>query len=150
MESNFKEDLSKEALLGTFLDKFYLDIFKDKPFQPKRVNDLNLQYRGVDLLLKSTKSTYYVDEKAQLDYLNKSLPTFAFEISYLKKGNWQTGWLLDTHKLTQIYFLITNIYPRTGTDLSSGLSKIKITGIYRNQLIDLLDKCGLNENRILI
>lgn len=149
MKSTFHQDLSKEELLGTYLDSYYPFIFKETPFKIKRIRDLNWQHRGVDLVMNSRYHSYFVDEKAQLDYLNKSLPTFAFEISYLKRGNWQAGWLLDGHKWTQIYFLVTNICPKIKGDLSSGLANIKITGIYRYKLIDLLVKRGLNKQRML-
>ena len=102
MKSKFYEDLSKEELLGTYLDTFYPQIFKDTPFKVERIWDTRQQHRGVDLLLKSNAQCFYVDEKAQLDYLNISLPTFAFEISYLKRGDWRVGWLVDATKITQI------------------------------------------------
>jgi len=88
MKSKFYEDLSKEELLGTYLDTFYPQIFKDSSFTVERIWDRHQQYQGIDLLLKNDKQCFYVDEKAQLDYLNVSLPTFAFEqiISLIKKS----------------------------------------------------------------
>ena len=148
MKSKFYEDLSKEELLGTYLDIYYPQIFKDSPFKVERVWNAQQQRRGIDLLLKSEEDCFYVDEKAQLDYFNTSLPTFAFEISYLKRGNWRIGWLLDTTKVTHIYFLVTNICLLDKTDLSAGLMNIKITGIYRSKLIALLKRRGLTSKRI--
>jgi len=150
MKPNFYQDLSKEELLGTYLDNYYPKIFQDTVFNVERVLDRHLQHRGVDLLLKSAvDGCYFVDEKAQLDYLNAALPTFAFELSYLKKEDWHLGWLLDSTKLTTLYFLITNICPLAGKDLSKGLAKIKITGIYRAKLLKLLARKGLTEKRLL-
>ncbi len=150
MKSNFYQDLSREELLGTYLDSYYPTIFKDTVFKVERVRDRHLQHRGVDLLLKSAvDGCYFVDEKAQLDYLNVALPTFAFELSYLKKEDWHLGWLLDRTKLTTIYFLVTNICPLSGTDLSKGLTKLKITGIYRAKLLKLLAQKGLTQKRLL-
>ena len=150
MKSNFYQDLSREELLGTYLDSYYPTIFKDTVFKVERVRDRHLQHRGVDLLLKSAvDGCYFVDEKAQLDYLNVALPTFAFELSYLKKEDWHLGWLLDRTKLTTIYFLVTNICPLSRTDLSKGLTKLKITGIYRAKLLKLLAQKGLTQKRLL-
>ena len=150
MKSNFYQDLSKEELLGTYLDSYYPEIFQDTVFKVERVRDRHLQHRGVDLLLKSAvDGCYFVDEKAQLDYLNIALPTFAFELSYLKKQDWHLGWLLDTTKLTTIYFLVTNICPLSGKDLSNGLTRIKITGIYRAKLLKFLARKGLTQKRLL-
>lgn len=149
MKSKFYEDLSKEELLGTYLDTFYPQIFKDSPFKVERIWNTSMQHQGVDLLLKNDNQCFYVDEKAQLDYLNISLPTFAFEISYLKRGHWRVGWLVDGTKVTQIYFLITNIYLLEKGDLSAGLSTIKIIGIYRSKLLALLKSRGLNQERVI-
>jgi len=150
MKSNFYQDLTKEELLGTYLDNYYPKIFHDTVFKVERVRDRHLQHRGVDLLLKSAvDGCYFVDEKAQLDYLNTALPTFAFELSYLKKQDLRLGWLLDRTKLTTVYFLITNICPLSGKDLHEGLAKIKITAIYRAKLLQLLAKKGLTQKRLL-
>jgi len=149
MKSKFYEDLSKEEFLGTYLDTFYPQIFKDSTFTVERIWDTRQQHQGIDLLLKNDKQCFYVDEKAQLDYLNISLPTFAFEISYLKRGHWRVGWLVDATKVTQIYFLITNICLVEKDDLSAGLSNIKIIGIYRAKLLALLKSRGLNQQRVI-
>jgi len=127
ISSSFKKDLSKEEILSTYLDELYAKKYNTSNFSIQRITDLDLQHKGVDLILDNKKEKFNVDEKAQLDYLNHSLPTFAFEIS-------------------DIYFLITNIYTKTPNNLSSGLSKIKITGIYREKLIKLLSKKGLTES----
>jgi hypothetical protein len=145
-KSSFHHDLSKEEVLSTYLDVFYKDVFNSSEYSIERISDLNLQHKGVDLILSNKSKQYNIDEKAQLDYINSSLPTFAFELSYLKNGNWKKGWLFDTSKTTDVYFLITNIHTNESKNLDSGLSKIKITGIYREKLIDFLAKKGLTEN----
>ena len=145
-KSSFHHDLSKEEILSTYLDVFYEDIFKSSEYSMERISDLNLQHKGVDLILSNKSKKYNIDEKAQLDYINSSLPTFAFELSYLKNGDWKKGWLFDASKTTDVYFLITNIHTKESKNLDSGLSKIKITGIYRDKLIDFLAEKGLTEN----
>lgn len=140
--------MSKEKLLFKHLDSIYIEIFKSSRFSITRNQDINLQHLGVDLILSDGVKKIYVDEKAQLDYLNHSLPTFAFEISYLKKKLWHKGWLMDKHKLTNIYFLITSIYTKQNDNLKSGLKHIKLTGIYRDKLIKLLFSKGLSESKL--
>ena len=147
--SNFESDLSKEATLGVYLDSYYQNIFEKSNYTIERVSDINLQHQGVDLILKSGINEYLVDEKAQLDYLNKSLPTFAFELSYLKNKEWRLGWLLDETKITNIYFLVTNIHTKQAGNLESGITKIKITGIYRDRLITLLESKGLAKTELI-
>lgn len=146
--SNFTDDLSKEKLLSKFLDEYYSDIFSDSKYSIKRITEMDLQHQGVDLILDNGTSKFYVDEKAQLDYLNNSLPTFAFELSYLKNNSWRKGWLLDNLKITNIYFLITSIYTKNSNELRTGLTQIKITGIYREKLILFLSNKGLTETKL--
>lgn len=145
-DSNFNTDLSNEGLLAKHLDEIYKELFHSPNLSMERVNNLDLQHQGVDLILTKGNVKYNVDEKAQLDYLNTSLPTFAFEVSYLKKHIWHKGWLFDSHKITDIYFLITGIYTKEGCNLADGLAKIKIIGIYREKLIKLLESRGINES----
>lgn len=76
--SQFMADLKKEAFLAKYLDGLYPKLFKKSSFSLQRVRDLSQQHKGVDLILTNHYNSYYVDEKAQLDYLNRSLPTFAF------------------------------------------------------------------------
>jgi len=142
--SHFKRDLKKEQLLGEYLDTVYANL--DLNFE--RVNDINLQHRGVDLIYPENDAVF-IDEKAQLDYINKSLPTFTFELSYLKKNEQKLGWLLDETKQTTHYFLITGIYAGNGKDLSEGFTSCIITSVNRKKLLNYLENKGLSKNRLL-
>ena len=136
LKSNFKKDLEKEKKLSSLLDSYYTTKLKHYTF--KRITDLNQQYQGVDLIFEHKKKaiSYSIDEKAQLDYINENLPTFAFEISYKKDGIIKGGWLFDKTKKTQFYSLITSIY----SDTPSIYYSCKITLVNRNKLINFLKK----------
>lgn len=147
--SNYRKDISKEEFLGNYLDTVYPKLFDKTHYSVKRINNLGLQHKGVDLLLENAKNKFYVDEKAQLDYLNVSLKTFAFELSYLKFGGWREGWLFDNKKITEIYFLITEIKVVNPENIYQGIQSLKITGIYRSRLLKHLEKIGLTKDRLL-
>ncbi|MAZ28927.1 MAG: hypothetical protein CL868_17840 [Cytophagaceae bacterium] len=146
-DSNFHTDLLNEKILASYLDDIYARHWHNTKYELERITDLDLQNKGVDLVLKGRSSRFYVDEKAQLDYLNRSLPTFAFEISYLKNASWRTGWLFDKNKLTQIYFLITGIHVN-GDNLNKGIKSAQITGVYRKRLWHFLQSVGLGREKI--
>jgi hypothetical protein len=146
--STFNNDLSKEMVLGTYLDKFYSKIFQDSSYSIERIDNLKMQHQGVDLILDNGKERFFVDEKAQLDFLNGKLPTFAFELSYLKDNYWRQGWLHDESKITNVYFLITEIMVEDKRDISKGVESFKVTGIYRDRLINFLNKKGLTSGRL--
>ena len=149
LQSSFDEDLENERRLSVLLDDYYKKHLKHYNFE--RIRDVPLQLMGVDLILthKTTGKTYFVDEKAQLYYLNEDLPTFAFELSYLKKGTLKKGWLFDLSKKTDFYALITAIYSDEPNIYTSG----KITMVNRKKLITLLKSKNLRfenfENRNL-
>ncbi|UII77643.1 hypothetical protein LV716_07710 [Flagellimonas sp. HMM57] len=141
MKSSFLSDLSKEKKLSKFLDAYYAKYLRHYNF--KRIQDLEEQKAGVDVIFKNRKnnSRFFVDEKAQLDYLNDNLPTFAFELFYEINGKQKQGWLFDKHKKTQFYALITAIY----TDAVAIFTSCCITLVNREKLIMYLNSLGLTQ-----
>lgn len=114
-----------------------------KKYNSERVSNLKQQLQGIDLILKDKKSEkpFFVDEKAQLDYVNESLPTFAFELFYLKKGHQKQGWLFDPNKKTHFYALVTSIY----ADEKDMFTSCNITFVNREKLITHLSTIGLTQ-----
>lgn len=143
--SKFKEDLAKEAILGQFLDAVYQKL--NLNFQ--RITDTNFQYKGIDLIYPQEGKDLYIDEKAQLNYLNKDLPTFTFELSYLKDNVLKQGWLFDAEKQTDYYFLVTAIY-LDGNDLRNrnNIKTCKITSVNRPKLVEHLRLLGLTRAKL--
>lgn len=141
VQSNFKKDLQKEKELAIFLDTLYQKHLKK--YTTKRIHDYKRQLQGVDVLFtqKETQTVFEVDEKAQLDYIGEDLPTFAFEISYVKDKNRKKGWLFDTTKTTQFYALITAIYK----DDPDTFTSCKITFVNREKLIALLQSKNITQ-----
>jgi hypothetical protein len=114
--SLFKNDLAQETILGTFLSNHYAK----NNWNTTRIFEKEMQYKGVDVMLEKDGRHFLIDEKAQLHYLNKDLPTFALEINYLKENVLKDGWLFDTNKLTEIYAFVFNIQvPNAITQLGS-------------------------------
>lgn len=109
-KSAFHADLAKEASLQPYLDARYISGLKK--YSVERIFELKKQRLGIDLVFthKISKKQFTIDEKAQLDYINESLPTFAFELTYQKNNLRKTGWFYDTAKQTDFYALITSIY----------------------------------------
>lgn len=137
--TTFYDDLNKEHILGTFLDDIYTHLGLDFT----RTTDTQLQHQGADLIINHNGKTFYVDEKAQLDYINKSLPTFTFELSYLKNGHWKKGWLYDENKITDYYFLITDIHIYT-EGIKNGIKSCQITSVNTKRLRRYLGSIGLD------
>ena len=140
LKSNFKTDLAQEKKLTPLLDSYYHKHLRFYDF--KRVDEIEQQLQGIDLILthKKTGKIFFVDEKAQLDYLNKSLPTFAFELFYMKNETLKQGWLFDAQKKTQMYSLVTNIQKENET-----FTDCNITFVNRQKLLSFLVEKGFDE-----
>lgn len=141
LKSTFTNDLKKEQQLTVLLDAYYHKNLKHYSFE--RIKDRKQQFEGIDLIFthKETGLHYLVDEKAQLDYLNEDLPTFAFELSYKKAGLLKKGWLFDSTKKTEFYSLVTGIY----TDVPNTFTSCKITLVNRAKLIAYLNSSRITE-----
>ena len=142
MKSNFHSDLSREKLLRPLLDSYYSKL---KNYSFKRVDDRHQQHQGIDLILshKTKKTSYFVDEKAQLDYINEDLPTFAFEIQYELRGKHKDGWLFDPTKKTDFYALATAIF----SDEKNKYTSCKLLMVNRQKLLETLEFKGINQKR---
>jgi len=137
--STFEQDLNKEHILGKFLD----EIYEKLSLSFIRISEPELQNKGVDVIIEHRGRKFYIDEKAQLDYLGHSLPTFTFEISYLKNNRWKKGWLYDENKITDHYFLITDIILNTDK-IENGFKSCSITSVNAKKLRAYLEKTGLD------
>lgn len=120
VESFFARDIVKEKAVAKFLDNHFYPLMTTDFY---RFSDIDAQMEGKDVcftLLNLHKIV--VDEKAQTSYINKNLPTFAFEVAYSKDNKLKDGWLFDESKKTQFYFLIwvkaTKTYGITHEDIT--------------------------------
>nr|WP_298995593.1 hypothetical protein [uncultured Polaribacter sp.] len=142
--SFFNRDIAKEVVLRPHLDKIYSKYLK---LSFRRDSDNKLQAQGVDITFIYKNKDYYIDEKAQLSYINKDLKTFTFELSYFKGKEKKLGWLFDNKKITTHYFLITSIYAKD-YNIKNGFEKCKILSVNRKKLLQHLVNIGLNKTRL--
>ena len=118
------QDMSAEAELARFIDEFLYARFPNgDAFKAIiRVCDKEQQLQGIDVIFTALDGReFVVDEKAQLYYINKDLPTFAFEISFLREGWPTTGWLCNETLKTDLYLLI---WPFATQDEAMGIRAV--------------------------
>lgn len=148
------DDMSAEAQLGRFLDAYlYSRLLETGPFSHiERMRGREEQLAGVDVrIFADGGAVYDVDEKAQLYYLNKDLPTFAFEISFLREGRETCGWLCSDRLKTDLYLLI---WPFAGRGSPKGIrwdefTKADCLLIRKKALLAMLRQEGLTTERML-
>lgn len=160
METTFKDlsrrddDMSAEAQLGVFLDTYLYRQFPQSDLFSKieRIHNKAEQLAGVDVRFTGKNGAVYnIDEKAQLYYLNKDLPTFAFEIQFLRNGLETRGWLCNDRLKTDLYLLI---WPFAEKDSPKDIRwdqfvKADCLLIQKKKLLSMLEKEGLTAERMM-
>lgn len=127
-ESNRPEDSIQEQILSKFLFKGYQNTCLSGKLE--KIDEKEKQLLGIDLEYHGEKGIKNIDEKAQLTYINQTLPTFAFELSSMQGDGAKYlsgGWLFansDRNK-TDYYFLVTEIF-LTKTAIRSHLTNISM------------------------
>jgi hypothetical protein len=106
MATSFRKyDSNAEQEVAKFLDE---NFYKNNVSEFKRFTNKEDQLKGKDVEFSlGDLKNIIIDEKAQIYYVNKNIPTFAFEINFLRVGGILTrGWLFDESKETEYYLLI--------------------------------------------
>ena len=110
-----------------------------------------MQLKGVDVEAKASSRVARIDEKAQLYYINKNLPTFAFELQFLKNDRVLTGWFLNEDLITDYYLLI---WPKAKTDIireikADDFTELDALMVSRKKLHMYLDRYGLHRKQLI-
>ncbi|MBM6964682.1 hypothetical protein H6A37_12795 [Phocaeicola plebeius] len=138
-------DMNVEREIAKFLDKH---LYSQKIFtQSNRTDDIDSQLHGSDIIISiPTKglNNVIVDEKAQTQYINKPLPTFSLELSFIASdGKIIEGWLTDKEKVTE-YYLFQWIH-KSDSDWnikSEDIKKIEYALVSRGSILDYLASHG--------
>lgn len=154
IQSRRNEDMSAEGQLACFLDEYLYERFphKDAFSQIERIYDRAEQLAGVDVRFTGVDGrVYHVDEKAQLYYLNRDLPTFAFEVQFLRRGQEICGWLCNDSLKTDLYLLI---WPFAAQDSPQNIRAEQFTRldcllVEKKRLLAMLAREGLTPERLL-
>lgn len=153
MKSRKKMDMGAESELNKFLDEyFYRKIEKCKNIiSINRLKDKASQLKGIDLIVTTDKEIFKIDEKAQLYYINMSLPTFAFELQFVNQNSIVSqGWFLNSSLENDYYMLI---WPSaTHSDLSlitkDDFSQVECLLIKKSEILNFLEKKGWTIEKI--
>lgn len=99
------------------IEKFADVVYYNMGLACYRVNDIDMQKQGVDLIMKRPNSIndmdiMRVDEKAAVSYMHKDIGTYAFELSSESNKD-STGWFVSPSSITTHYALM---WPRSDND----------------------------------
>ncbi len=154
--SRRNDDMSAEAQLGIFLDTYLYKVFPKRELFSKieRIRDKEEQLAGVDVKFTGNNGIVYnVDEKAQLYYLNKDLPTFAFELQFMREGREVWGWLCNDRLKTDLYLLIWP-FVKEDKDTPKGIRweqfvKADCLLVQKKKILSMLEQEGLTRERMM-
>lgn len=132
-----KQDSQAEVAVSQFLDQFF---YPKCVRNQKRYFDLETQLKGVDVTFDFGDQTrLLVDEKAAAHFVNKNIPTFAFEVDFIgRDGELKEGWLFDEEKKTQYYLLSWIQATRTKGFSCNDITQLEVLLIERQAIIELL------------
>ncbi len=148
MRSKFYEDKRLEELFGSWLDTHLYSSLPVEGFSGfQRVNDVRYQKKGIDTVVQAKDTKLLIDEKATLHYINKNIPTFAFEL--LNRTSGAQGWLYNHSYLTTHYLLAwPNASNPDNILKADDYSSADVMLIERTSLIDMLAQKGLDETAL--
>jgi hypothetical protein len=140
-------DTNAESQVAMFLDKhFYPNHYPTY----RRIFEKEAQLKGIDTIISvPIFGDKFCDEKAAIHYVNKGLPTFAFELDFkLNDGRLVEGWFLSKEKKTEYYLLVWIWSLKEKGFTYDDITKIEVILISRNKIISELSKIGMNPDLI--
>lgn len=140
-----KQDYQSEKAVAGFLDKYFYPYYFERI---SRLENIENQLKGIDIEGNYKGDILLIDEKTAAHYVNKNLPTFAFELDFIgKDGKVYQGWFYDDTKLTQ-YYLLTWIWAKREKYFSTeDITKLEIILIKRSKIRKMLIEKGLTKNK---
>ena len=143
-----KEDEKCADIVSKFLEKH----FYNKVENYERIDDKEQQLKGVDVIFVLNDKQYVCDEKAAIRYVNKNLQTFAFELSFLGKGDKLIdGWLISNTKINNSFLCIW--IDKADYDLLEDIDDIKemeMALVDKNKLMEYLQNLGWTVSKLNI
>ena len=144
-----KIDVKNSDIVSLFLEKYFYPIYTT---DYKKYNDVDNQFKGIDCSFTFNNKKFICDEKASVQYINKPLFTFAFELSFIDiSNNIHDGWLIDGTKTNNSYLLcwIDKAKSNNLSDMAD-IQSMEIALLDRMKIIKYLNNLGWNDKSLKI
>lgn len=96
-----QQDEERTRIIEAFMD----NVYARNRYNIERVNDAELQKKGVDIIHTKNGASRNVDEKYAITYFNKDLRTFSFEL-YSRNNIDCNGWFISDNVITDDYAIL--------------------------------------------
>ena len=149
MAYNYKirrEDEKMANVVSLFLEQYFYNTVEGY----EKVEDRERQLQGIDVIFFYNGKQYICDEKAAIRYVNKNLQTFAFELSFLGKGNKLIdGWLISETKKNNSFLCVwIDKADNDILELVDDIKELEISLINKQKLIEYLEEIGWTIGRL--
>ena len=151
-------DESNTLIVNHFLDKYFYT--EENGFSDvKRIDERELQVKGVDVEFSFKDKHYFADEKAATSYINKGLRTFSLELAFVNARNEiMDGWFLNEGLMTDSYVFVWidegDVVPfleGSEIDVLCGINGIKVADvalIEKSKILDYLSSLGWSKDNL--
>lgn len=143
-----KADEKASEIVSDFLDeKFY----PTTTANANRVYNVEDQVKGIDITFNLNDKDYICDEKAAVKYVNKSLQTFALELSFINRGNHlQDGWLLNEDNVNNSYmFIWIDKAKKDVLTNKDDIQELQLALVGKDSIMTYLNGLGWNKNNLI-
>ena len=96
-----QQDEARTRIVEQFMD----DVYAKNGYNVTRISNPRLQKQGVDIIHVQDGEERNVDEKYAINYYNKDLRTFSFEL-YSRNNRDNNGWFTADHIITDDYAIL--------------------------------------------
>lgn len=156
MKNTFNNDLAVEASVTKWLERNY---FATNWWQGqyKIIDDMDNQHKGIDLKLRNENlfgnlNIHNIDIKTATSYIktnpgDNQMPTFAFELNYIKDGYEKEGWLYGDKYNSTEYYLLNWLWADISARTTSTTSRFPANG-NKSELISYPEK--INKAKALL
>ena len=134
-----KRDVERTQIIEQFMD----GIYAKNGYNAERITEVYLQKKGVDLIHMEGSEKRRVDEKYAINYYNKDLYTFSFEV-YSKNNPGGVGWLLSDNMITDDYAVL---WFRADDDFTR-ITKYDMCIIEKEAILDLVYEAGFDDGLV--
>lgn len=139
-QSRRKQDIENTEKVEKLMDKIYKKI----GFKTERITDKELQVKGVDIIRTLPNGNkHYIDEKFALNYHDKKLNSFAFELSTNNNVD-RNGWFISPQSQTTHYMLLWF----SSNDTFDRFFDFEICYIEKKKIFEYLSTIGYNEQTL--
>lgn len=142
-DEEYKKRRQEDVRKTQILEKFMNGIYEQNGYNFERITETRLQTKGVDIIHMEGANKHRVDEKYAINYYNKDLHTFSFEI-YSRNNADSKGWLVSDNMITDDYAVL---WFRANEDFSV-ITKYDMCIIPKKAIMDLIYEAGYYDGMV--